>query len=710
MTNSLAQKKILLWSAVLVFGATGCSVQLTWTLPVVVTDHRGPLPGVEVAVEGRFVGVTDAQGRLDAQFDAKPLQTARVEFRVSSFEAAHAPKSVFLELPSLWRWAVGANLKGASTLPSQEVALGVWNPKVFAEASEDVEASESSEAAELVGAADGLGGSLRGTEGMAEADLPEAVAEQGAERSNALQGLGRTAARQVPADPTEAGEEPRSETGNETKKEAQKDPKEVRKAERTAQQNGETAAEENGEVAQAVPIPGEAQGVASGGTGVPSEDPTQAMKQEGTDLAGEKNAVPGKEHLTTASASLVLESFLEGKPLAATQVYSIRQASGRIVKLGETDAAGRLEARHPAALLGESLFVRNPCCVSVLRPLTMGQGSKGPRSLRVDLSPGVSHDFVAVQTSYGHPRAVEKVTLQHQGRTLDVTGPAGVAVVSAKNIAVGLAALEVGSSETLPTRKALALEIGATTAFSPHLLEVARGRPRLPQVGFLELAGGNVVHAETNLRGEPSYRRARRDFLSRFVQEKSLRPLIFQEVKKIADAAGAPVESWVRRGWDTSAAAGEVDFLVALESKGDGAARARLFDSEGTVLWDETFPYGGSAKEDESVPELAGKAAFDGLLKALPFEFVVKGVQDSAEKTARVELEVGEDALARGLVSKDDVFKRVGKGDACEGVLSEEKATLVVQGACAEEAGGIVVGDTFQRQRKKPLVSGIKKP
>jgi hypothetical protein len=399
--------------------------------------------------------------------------------------------------------------------------------------------------------------------------------------------------------------------------------------------------------------------------------------------------------------SLVVEAFLEGRPLAHTQVYSLRRASGRIVKLGETDAAGLLKSDHPAALLGETLLVRNVCCVSLLRPLTIDPRSKETRKLRVDLTSGVSHDFVAVQTSYGQPRSVEKVALQLAGRTLEITGPAGAALVGAKNLSAGLAALEVGSADTLPTRKAVALPIASTTEEAPHLIEVARASPRTPQVGLIELSDGEVVHAETHLRGEPLHRRARRDFLSRFVQEKTLRPLIFQEVKRYAESAGVPVETLLRRGWDLTPLAGEIDFVATFEAqRGNfGGVRARLFDSMGTVLWDEVFPYDAG----EASPELAGRAAFDGLLHALPFEFAALSVTPLDKgKAVRVALATGKDHEAT--LTKGDMFQRVGKGEACEGRLEADGTSAVVQGVCAENTA---VGDLFQRKRRGGLAGRL---
>jgi hypothetical protein len=693
-----SQKKVFLpLAACVVAGATACSPHLPWNLPVVVSDVHGPVAGVEVAIEGRFVGVTDAQGKMTARFEAPPRHTTHIEVRAPGFAAVHLPKSIALELPSLWKWALGADLQGASTLPFQGVDLDIWAP-------EDTLLSTSPL---MDGSEDSLQNTLDpGVEVTAEAkvesDLPDEKPEVSA-RNSLSAGALSSGSPALSASPSVPVFDPSSLSSAEN---AGASLAEGQKAD-GAKGEGSAKTQSLNEATRGLAVPAPERELAGSDGDTASVKETASAKDPTSDASPNSagpalRPSPGASAQADPPASLVVEAFSDGKPLAATQVYSIRQASGRVVKLGETDAKGRLVSRHPAGLLGESLLVRNPCCVSLLRPLAMDASGKSTRSLRVDLAPGVSHDFVAVQTSYGHSRVVSKVALQRAGRTLDVTGPAGVAIVRSKNLASGLAALDVGSAETVPPRKALALEIGGTTTTAPHLLEVALARPRLPQVGFLELAGGDVVHAETNLRGEPFYRRARRDFLSRFVQEKALRPLIFQEVKKIADAVGTPLESWMRRGWDLSAASGEIDFLVALESKGPEAARMRLVDAAGTVLWDETFSFGPGESGGEAAPELAGKAAFEGLLKALPFEFVAKAVEESDGSGTRVELEASPEVFSRGVLGKGDVFQRVAMGEPCGGTLQRDGPTLLVQGACA---GGLVVGETFRRMPRSGFAS-----
>jgi hypothetical protein len=355
--------------------------------------------------------------------------------------------------------------------------------------------------------------------------------------------------------------------------------------------------------------------------------------------------------------------------------------------------------------------------VSQVRPLALDARAKEVRKLRVDLAPGTSHDFVAVQMAFGQPRALEKISFQRAGRTLDVTGPAGVSAVAAKNLEVGLVALDAVANDSLPQRKPFAVSLSSNTSPEPHRVVLSSAKPRAPQVGLVELSAGEIVHAESHLRGEPAFRRARRDFLSRFVREKALRPLIFQEVKRLAEGGGLPVEQLLRRGWDISPLAGEIDFLLALEPRGGGrgdagrshvtGVRARLLDAAGTVLWDEVFPYDtGSA-----APEMAGQAAFEGAMRALPLEFAALGATDlPGGDGTRVELSTGGEDFARALRAGDTFAwvpvvshgggagSTVASGSAagsCEGTLQADLKNILVKGSCDAT---LVTGDVFRRK------------
>ena len=654
VVRSVARKQAFILVVLLL---CACSPQLDWALALNVADSMGPVAGAEVAVDGGFVGVTDTQGKLVVNLQ-KPIG-AQVQFtlRQQGIEVLRLPVIRTVQLPSLYQWLKVMDVRGRAQLPEVKFTFPRIEPQVEAEQQTAEEGLPSASKRSVV-----------------EANLPDEAPSSSAVDTASTLSTEPQSTFNVTQHPFKNGVENSSgvdvaallnplpasilsvSTSSSTANDSAPNGTILAGAENLAQNlagneknsKGELAETRNGKVPSngrnepVIEHGGEPNASENGGGNAAGKDPATALAVSAARATATASAsATSAEPSVSKNLSLSVEVMSEGKPLGGAQVYTAKRSARKMVKLGATSENGVLESDYPAALLGETIFVRHSCCFSqqLNLPKAIQAGSSDlpswkqklsieSRKLRVDLAPGVSHDFFVRQQSYGVPRVFERVSLVRNAQTLEVTNSLGVASVSGKNLAQGNTALEFYSADAVPLRRNEAFMIESKTEEEPFLVSMSQARVPSPVVGFYETLRGKIVYAESHLVGEPLFRRARREFLSRFIQEKTFRPLIFSELSKLVHQGGQQMEKIARDGWDIGPLQGEFDYLVVLEMGLVEGFGMKLLDSSGRAVWKENF----TDAKWLVAPEIAGRKAFDTLLSNLPFETAIVSKVPLAEK------------------------------------------------------------------------------
>jgi hypothetical protein len=309
-----------------------------------------------------------------------------------------------------------------------------------------------------------------------------------------------------------------------------------------------------------------------------------------------------------APREIVAHLFLSGKPLSGVQVFATDQGTHSLVQMGVTGGDGVLRAPFPAGLKPEGLLMRHPCCKPQLRPI-MAQG-QSPNMTTLSAEKG--RDFVLLRDLYGYARTVPNTELWSGGARLDVAGETGIAIAALSQVVKNEFSLV--NRDAVPEIFLGKLPLKESEP-KPVIVYTGTKRAQLPVVGLIEFAAGEEGAGGSN---EGRWRRFRREFFSRFVQNQTIRAMIPSDVLTLGDAAKLKPRELVERGWEFTVMSPSLDFLLVLDGQQRQSFVARLVDRSGTVLWEAKV-----ATDDAVAPEKRGAELFGEFLGRFPYEGTV---------------------------------------------------------------------------------------
>jgi hypothetical protein len=311
--------------------------------------------------------------------------------------------------------------------------------------------------------------------------------------------------------------------------------------------------------------------------------------------------------------NLFIEVFFQNKPQENVHLFLGKNSSQSLSYLGRTNSKGVLKTPVSKRSRSQIVIAKKEHFLTLAVPVTTRSHQKNQQTMRIDLQQGQSVDFVLQHFSYGTGRGLDKTELRSHNLKMDVSGLLGFVTFSQK--AIPWEALSLNQKNAVPQkREAKILQKCASTknSFLPSLF-VNAVEPYKPAVGFIEPPLS--VH-QTNL----LWRRFRREFFSRFMNEGFFKGIIFDEVSKMAEAQGLSPQEMAKSGWDKFSFAHDLDLIMELhffpENKENShlIAQGRVYDKKGRLIVEKRLPF-----QKENAEHVAAQLYFH-LQEGLPLE------------------------------------------------------------------------------------------
>lgn len=313
--------------------------------------------------------------------------------------------------------------------------------------------------------------------------------------------------------------------------------------------------------------------------------------------------------------TIVVEVLNNGKPVENSYVFLGRNGTQAIRYAGTTDAAGSISLQVLHQYRPDVILVKKDTFITSYKPLTSGSGKQ---NFRVDLAEGKSTDFILQHYAYFVGRGLDKTELRLNSLKLDISNLLGF--VSAQKQVDEKSFFTLLQKNAVPENidsRSLkkSIEISELSNRIPMLF-VSSVLPYKPAVGFIEPP---ILGA---LQNNAIWRRARREFFSRFMNEMFIRSIISDDVNKMANTMNISAIEMARQGWKDSQFAGELDVIFQLyfDEHEDGKELnliGKIYDKTGKIIFD---------KEETFKPPEAEKAAaslYSVMLANLPIEGAV---------------------------------------------------------------------------------------
>jgi hypothetical protein len=625
-------------SIALSFVFLGCTVSLPWVMEIQTSTANSQSPiakGVEVAVDGKFVGISDEQGKLAVPLSAGPLQTLKWSFRDQNAESLVLPQSFEIAAPDFWIWLKALGWQGVATYKMPPIVLAEvkWSEEAVSVEPEEAIPQEHIQETELspleLQTLESSGSALGGSK---VEPLVVVTADIGKDLDSLVPKI------QIPLTDT---------TDN---------------------------------------------------TG-PSVGPkSQAILPNiQTEIDESLNAVlvsPDTAAFSETERNLDLKNtfrFLvksQGKALPNTAISIWNSVSTRFIELGETDGHGELTTAFLFTQNADSVYLRHSCCVTQLRSLPkrpIKVKKNGLETLTFELLPGVSHDFWVGSRMYGVMRGVAKVALETGGRSFGSTSEQGLIQVVGKNLSEGPISLKATSQTELVSAVDKAFVLQDHTQINPYFLEVTLKERRPPILGILETVQGRFEASETSTLFNKGYRRFRRELITQLTRKMLFRSMQGQELVTLFRRYGLELPKSLTSGWDMSNVQGEVDYVLWIDRLQNDSVSLRLVAANGALEMNRTWDL------QNAIPEEQGAHALSKLLSQFPFEVAVTQSQGQVgiSKAWLDQIKDGEKFVRTEIAIAGTQEK---PNQVCEAVLSKETLTLKAKGNCGS---GIKIGDVF---------------
>lgn len=328
-------------------------------------------------------------------------------------------------------------------------------------------------------------------------------------------------------------------------------------------------------------------------------------------LKSDSNTITENKNILFEDA-LALEIFFEGKPQENVHVFTGRNASQNISYIGTTDGKGIISFPMPKQRRADVLILKKASFLTVVKPLTSGSGKQ---SMRIDLQEGKSTDFILQSYAYGVGRGIDKTELKANSLRIDISGLTGFVTTSKPLDDKTLLSLnQKNSIPEIIDFKILkkCIELHSLVNQIPTLY-VSALLPYKPSVGLIEPSLSSPL--QTN----QQWRRVRREFFSRFMNEPFMRGLISEDIIKMSNSIGISPIEMAKSGWKNTAFSSDLDLLMQIqyieaENGKDFLLGGKVFDKSGKVIMERTMPV-----TMENSEKISAKM-YSSLLSSLPIE------------------------------------------------------------------------------------------
>ena len=362
------------------------------------------------------------------------------------------------------------------------------------------------------------------------------------------------------------------------------------------------------------------------------EEKELELKHEKVELKPLKKTITDKKKDFIVSVSYKV--LFESKPVNEVQVYTAYHNSQTIRKEGESNSLGEIKFNVNKVSAPDVIILIKNGFVTLVSPF-IESSSQGP--FIFDLKLGKSVNLLVQNYAYNLPRGIEKSELFFNKVKQNSSTSIGLLTYDKEIKVEDALSLEIKNSQINSIswddiQKKLFNKLNLNSFFLPTLM------PFKPTIGLLEPVMNE--ERETNT----IWRRARREFFSRFINDSSFKTKIQDDLFNLSNAKSSDDLIVFKKGWENTLFAKDVDIILQIDLKtkeNDAYMVGRIYGKNGEILFEQNKLIA------EGSAEKVASQLYLSLLNHLPLEGSVVG-QDKGVYI----LNLG----AKNHIQKGDVF------------------------------------------------------
>ncbi len=279
--------------------------------------------------------------------------------------------------------------------------------------------------------------------------------------------------------------------------------------------------------------------------------------------------------------SVIIEVFGEAKPLENVQVYLGRNATQTVSFVGSTDMKGNIVIPMPKNRRGDMFYLKRNSYLTMAKPISSGSGRQ---KLRVDMLPGKSTEFLLNNFAYGFGRGMDKTELHFNSLKVDQSTMLGFVTLAKpfeEKSNISVVQKNAIPEKLEPSFLKKNLEFFNLVNQIPVIF-VTSLSPYKPSVGLIEppLIGS----LQTNM----LWRRIRREFFSRFMNEFYMRGIIAEDVQRMANSLEMSPLEMAKAGWKNAPFATDLDMIMSIQFKDENDKftdiEGKVYDKSGRLI------------------------------------------------------------------------------------------------------------------------------
>ncbi len=311
----------------------------------------------------------------------------------------------------------------------------------------------------------------------------------------------------------------------------------------------------------------------------------------------------------SAVANLKISS--QNNPVEKAKIYLGYNGSQTIKYQGESSRTGAIDVHYNKAVAPDILIIKKRGFVTNVTPFIENVSTQ---SLLLEMKPGKSMDFLIENFAYGAGRGTDKAELLLNGIKQDVSSILGFLTLAKEVQQTDILSIEQKnsiitniSSEDLKRHYSHKSE-DLVGLFIPTLI------PYKPNVGFIE---PNISGAlESNM----LWRRVRREFFSRYINEQSFKTKIIDDLIKIVNVKKDSVLDLLKKGWQNASFAKDIDMLLQIDfvqNEEQPIVTGKIYAKNGLLIAEQRKSF------DATNAEQVSGQLYESLVAQLPIEAYV---------------------------------------------------------------------------------------
>jgi hypothetical protein len=310
----------------------------------------------------------------------------------------------------------------------------------------------------------------------------------------------------------------------------------------------------------------------------------------------------------------------DNKPLANAIIYIGYNISQTIKRAGTTNELGEIQIHYNKLFPPDVVIVKKE---NVITNIAAFVDNASSQSILIDCKIGKSTEFLIQNYAYGISRGFDKTEIFLNGAKQNVSSSLGLLILPNE--------LKPEDNYTIEQKNSILSTISMddlkkqlrshnSDEFNSMVLPAIV--PFKPTVGFIEPNLTGLI--ESNM----LWRRARREFFSRFINEQSFKTKIQDDLIKITNAKGdlsndkdisleEKTLNFFRRGWENSDYAKDIDLLIQIDfiqSEESPTLVGRIYDKSGQIITEQKKSF------NENNAEQVASQMYQYLMEQLPIE------------------------------------------------------------------------------------------